>query len=126
MKGRFFRAGHDRKTGGFRQVRSRRGKAATAPADEVAAAEPVTEREPVAAAPKARASRKKAAPKVEAVAEAPIAVAEEVKAVEVAPAAVVEEAPVVTEDAEPAKPARANRGDAVSSSDPAIQTNGGA
>ncbi|MDP9839698.1 ribonuclease E [Neorhizobium huautlense] len=105
--------------------RTRRGKAAAAPAEE----EVVAEAEPAPAAPKARASRKKAAPKaeapvVEAPAEtAPVVAAEDVKPVDAAPAAVAEEAAVaVTEDAEAAKPARANRGENVSSSDPVIKS----
>ncbi|MEB2846043.1 Rne/Rng family ribonuclease [Rhizobiales bacterium RZME27] len=111
--------------------RTRRGKAATAPAEEeavVAQEEPAPAAEAAAPAPKARASRKKAAPKAEVAVEAPaeaapVVAAEEAKPVEAAPAAVVEDAPVaVTEDAEAAKPARANRGDNVASSDPVVKS----
>lgn len=105
--------------------RTRRGKAAAAPAEEAVAEQAAATEEPAPAAPKARASRKKAAPKVEAVVEAPVvpvATAEETKPADVAPVAAVEEAPAVTEDAEAAKPARANRGENVSSSDPVVKS----
>ncbi|MGE7369762.1 Rne/Rng family ribonuclease [Neorhizobium sp. NPDC001467] len=110
--------------------RTRRGKAATAPADDAVAAE-----EPAPAAPKARASRKKAGPKAEVATEAPTAPseeagteavktedvpAEEPKTEEAVPAAVAPEA--IVEEAEVAKPARANRGENVSSSDPVVKS----
>ncbi len=104
--------------------RTRRGKAAAVPAED----EVVAESEPAPAAPKARASRKKAEPKAAVAVEAPAEVVEEAKPAEVAPApapavAAVEEAPAATEEAEAAKPARANRGAAVSSSDPVVTSN---
>ncbi len=102
--------------------RTRRGKAAATPAEEETV---VAQEEPAPAAPKARATRKKAAPKAEVVAETPVetpTVTDETKTEEVAPAAAVEAAPVVTEDAEQTKPARANRGDNVASSDPVVKS----